>query len=296
VNGGPPASAAIQANCQSLGVPNTYQQFNPQISVTTGGNPELVPEETHSSYTAGFVYSPRWAGGQSWSDNLSFEFTYYTIDLEGAISALDAQVQINRCVATLDPALCGGITRTSGGVINSFANQLLNIGAIKTKGWDLNMRWSLPELSWGRFAVLWQTSHLNEFNEFTPSSSGLQETRRAGTEKGDLGAAYPRWKSTLTLDWSHADWAASASARYTGAVSDINGTNLSATTYVDTQVTWTPSQFMDGNWAITVGANNLFDQDPPPCPTCALNGYDPSAYDVPGVFMYARLVAHFGRQ
>jgi iron complex outermembrane receptor protein len=79
-------------------------------------------------------------------------------------------------------------------------------------------------------------------------------------------------------------------------VRDINGASLSATTYVDTQVTWTPSQFMDGNWTISVGANNLFDQDPPPCQTCALNGYDPSAYDVPGVFMYARLVAHFGRQ
>jgi iron complex outermembrane receptor protein len=112
VNGGPPAPAAIQANCQTLGVPNTYAQFNSQISVTTGGNRALVPETTSNSYTAGFVYSPRWAGGQSWSDNMSFEFTYFNIELEKAISALDAQVQINRCVATLDPALCAGISRT----------------------------------------------------------------------------------------------------------------------------------------------------------------------------------------
>jgi iron complex outermembrane receptor protein len=295
VNGGPPAPAAIQANCQTLGVPNTYAQFNSQISVTTGGNRALVPETTNNSYTAGFVYSPRWAGSQSWSDNLSFEFTYFNIDLEKAISALDAQVQINRCVASLDPALCAGISRTPSGVINGFANQLQNIGAIKTKGWDLNIRWSLPELSWGRFGVLWQTNHLNEYTEVIPATNGFQNVTRVGTEKGDLGAAYPRWKSTLTLDWSRADWGASASARYTGSVRDINGTNLSAATYVDTQVTWTPSQFMDGNWAISVGANNLFDQDPPPCSTCALNGYDPSAYDVPGVFMYARVVAHFGK-
>lgn len=296
VNGGPPASAAVQANCQMLGVPNTYQQFNPQISVTTGGNRALVPETTKNSYTAGFVYSPRWAESSSWSDNLSFEFTYYNIELEKAISALDAQVQIQRCVATLDPALCAGISRTSGGVINSFANQLLNIGAIKTKGWDLNMRWSLPRYSWGRLGILWQTSHLNEYTEVIPSTSGFQDVPRVGTEKGDLGAAYPRWKSTMTVDWSHADWAASASARYTGSVFDTNSAkNMSATTYVDTQITWTPSQFMDGNWAISVGANNLFNQDPPFCLSCALNGYDPSAYDVPGVFMYARVVARFGR-
>ena len=296
INGGPPASAAIQANCLALGVPATYAQINSQISVTTGGNSALVPEETNNSYTAGFVYSPRWAESTSWSNGLSFEFTYYNIDLEKAISALDAQVQINRCAATLDPALCGGISRTSGGTINGFANQLLNIGAIKTKGWDLNLSWSMPEFSWGRFGVLWQTSHLNEYNEFTPSSTGFQETQRAGTEKGDLGAAYPDWKSTLTIDWQHADWAAIASARYMSAVTDINGLSLSATTYVDAQVTWTPSQFMDGNWDVSVGANNLFDQDPPPCQTCALNGYDPSTYDAPGVFLYARVVAHFGKQ
>lgn len=111
LNGGPPKSAAIQANCQTLGVPNTYVQFNPQISVTTGGNRNLVPETTSNSYTGGFVYSPRWAEGSSWSNNLSFEFTYYNIELGNAISALDAQVQINRCAATLDPALCAGIAR-----------------------------------------------------------------------------------------------------------------------------------------------------------------------------------------
>ena len=205
-------------------------------------------------------------------------------------------MQINRCVGTLDPALCAGIHRTSGGVINGFANQLLNIGAIKTTGWDLNIRWSMPEFRWGRFGVLWQTTHLSDFTELTPSSSGFQETKRAGTEKGDLGAAYPDWKSTLTVDWSHADWAASASARYTGSVIDLNTSQgLSATTYVDAQVTWTPSQFMDGSWDFTLGANNLFNKDPPPCFSCALNGYDPSAYDVPGVFMYARVVAHFGK-
>jgi iron complex outermembrane receptor protein len=295
VNGGTPASAAIQANCLALGVPNTYQQFNPQISVTTGGNNALVPESS-DGYTAGFVYSPHWAEGSSWSDSLSIEFTHYKVDLSKAITALDAQVQINRCVASLDPLLCGGISRTAGGVINSFANQLLNIGAINTKGWDLNIHWSLPEMSWGRFAVLWQTSHLNDFTRITPSSAGFQKTELAGTESGDLGAAYPRWKSTLTIDWSHADWAASASARYSGSVTDSNAaTSMSATTYVDAQATWTPSSFMDGNWAVTIGANNLFNQDPPFCFSCALNGYDPSAYDVPGVFMYARVVAHFGK-
>jgi iron complex outermembrane receptor protein len=70
---------------------------------------------------------------------------------------------------------------------------------------------------------------------------------------------------------------------------------MAATTYLDLQVAWTPSQFMDGNWTITVGANNVLDEDPPPCNSCALNGYDPSAYDTPGILLYGRVVARFGR-
>ncbi len=296
VNGGPPASAAVQANCAQLGVPNTYEQFNPQISVTTGGNPNLVPETTTNSYTAGFVYSPRWAEGSAWSDGLSFELTYFNIELEKAIAALDAQVQINGCAETLDPVLCSGIGRTQGGVINSFANQLLNIGGIDTNGWDLNIRWLAPAFRGGRFGVLWQTNKLDEYTEITPTSTGFQKVKLVGTETGDLGAAYPEWKSNLTVDWSLADWAASVSARYIESVFDSNArVDLASKTYVDMQVTWTPSQFMDGSWAITFGANNLFDEDPPPCNSCALNGFDPSAYDTPGILVYARVVAHFGR-
>jgi iron complex outermembrane receptor protein len=37
-----------------------------------------------------------------------------------------------------------------------------------------------------------------------------------------------------------------------------------------------------------IGANNLFNSDPPPCFTCGLNNMDPTTYDVPGTFFYAR--------
>ena len=135
--------AANVANCTALGVPPTFAQFNAQISVITGGNPDLKPE-TSESYTAGIVYSPRWAEGASWSDSLSLELTYYNIKIDNTIQARDAQAQLDGCVATLDAVLCNGITRTSGGVINGFHNTLINIGGTETAGYDLNMRWVMP--------------------------------------------------------------------------------------------------------------------------------------------------------
>jgi len=47
---------------------------------------------------------------------------------------------------------------------------------------------------------------------------------------------------------------------------------------------------------VTVGVNNLLNQDPPFCFSCALNSFDGSTYDAPGVFWYGRVVAHFGKE
>jgi TonB dependent receptor. len=41
--------------------------------------------------------------------------------------------------------------------------------------------------------------------------------------------------------------------------------------------------------ALTVGVNNIFDKDPPACFSCSLNNFDPTTYDIPGRFGYARL-------
>ena len=41
-------------------------------------------------------------------------------------------------------------------------------------------------------------------------------------------------------------------------------------------------------FGFAIGVNNIFGADPPPCFTCGLNNIDPTTYDVPGRFFYAR--------
>jgi iron complex outermembrane receptor protein len=314
VLGGPPKSATIQANCQALGVPNTYAQFNNQISVITGGNPALVPE-TSDGYTAGLVYSPRWATGASWSDALEIELTYYKIEIDDTIQARDAQAKLNGCVEALDPVLCDGITRTPAGVINGFDNVLINIGGTTTSGYDLNLRWALPETGVGRFTFTWQNTYLDEYIDQVQTAAGLVEEAREGTERGSPSIAFPELKSALTADWTLGDFAAAATVRYTDAVTETcpaaaraanNGgvvlcssdpveNEMEATTYVDIQGSWTPAG-LGGGWTFTLGINNLFDEDPPFCYTCELNSFDGSAYDIPGMFWYGRVVARFGNE
>jgi iron complex outermembrane receptor protein len=205
--------------------------------------------------------------------------------------------------------LCGGIGRTPGGVINRFNNTLINIGGTKTKGYDLNVNWALPQTGIGQFGLSWQNTWLDSYLEIFETEGGTTEVERAGTERGSPSVAFPKWKSSLTTDWRLGGWSAAATVRYTDSLDDTcrnavglgictdeanNFNKMDATAYVDLQASWAPAA-LDNNWTFTVGINNLLNQDPPNCFSCELNSFDAATYDVPGMFWYARLVARFGK-
>jgi iron complex outermembrane recepter protein len=287
----PPGAATpeIQANCITLGVPanGSYVQANPQISVVTGGNPDLDPE-TSEGITVGAVYSPAWARDASWANGLTVELNWNQIEVDAPIQPLDAQLQLDRCVATLDPVSCAGITRTGSGVINGFSNQLTNIGRIETESVDLRLSYRTPDFAFGTLSVNWVTNFLLEFTEFVPATGGFTPISREGTERGSPSQAFPEVKSTFIIDWQRDMMFASLTERYIDEVVEQTGGNrLDATWYTDVQLGWRADRF-----TLAAGVTNLFDQDPPGCFSCDLNNYDPTTYDIPGRFGYVRVVYH----
>lgn len=304
--GDPAAPQAVVDNCIALGVPadGSYVQINPQISVITGGNRDLQPE-TSDNYTLGGVYAPSWVDNIGWAERLSFELTYWNYELEDAIQAVDAEVQIEGCVQTLDPVLCGGIQRNAGGFINRFANQLTNIGGLETDGWDFNLVYVSPDTEFGQFGVSWYNSLVSEFVQIIPTATGFQEVSREGTESGDPEQAWPEWKFTLVLDWTLGDWNAAWTVRYIDEVTEdcpdgiiglgvcsneAGGTNeMDTTIYNDWQASWRPSA-LDNTLELQAGISNVFDEDPPACFSCALNGFDAAVYDVPGRFFFLKAI------
>jgi iron complex outermembrane receptor protein len=307
---GVPQPQQIIDNCVSLGVPanGSYTQFNPQISTATGGNDTLTPE-TADSFTVGIVYAPEWATDASWSNGVELEVTYWDHEVENAIQAFEAQIQLDGCVAAGDPNdfLCSGIGRTNSGVINAFDQKLTNIGGIETSGWDINLIWTSPEFGIGQFVASWYNTILDEYTEILPvSATEFGDVAREGTENGDPERAWPELRSTFILDWMRSEWGASWTVRYldevtercSGGAEDLvpspcsdppTFNKLDSVVYNDVQVNWRPGRF-DDNFVLTVGVNNLFDEDPPACYSCALNGFDGNVYDIPGQFYYARLI------
>jgi iron complex outermembrane receptor protein len=304
-----PCSGNVTANCSTLGVPAGFTQNNPQISIITGGNPGLQPE-TSTSSTLGAVYSPNWADNTAWSQKVDFELTYYRIKVENAIQAPAAQTQLNRCVETLDPLYCNGITRAANGSINGFNNTLRNLGRIDTSGYDFGINWLSPETAIGHFGANWQITYTKDYSAVA-TDTGAAEPSAVGREVSDSGI--PRIRSSFIASWGLENWSVGWTLRYLSALKEdcagaagfpicsepdnlgsgrTDGTHvLGATTFNDVRVSWkVPVRF---DMSISGGINNVFAKDPPVCLSCSLNGYDASNYDIPGRFTYIEASIRF---
>lgn len=298
---------AFEDECAALGIPDSYEQINPQISITTGGNPNLQPEES-DSVMFGTVYSPGWAADLDWADRIDFELTWYEHEITNAIQAIDAQFQLDRCVQTQDPAFCSGISRTGSGQINGFANTLTNIGGIETSGLDFNIRYASPQFGWGRISIDWYNSFIMSFDEIQPSGEVVP---LEGIERNDR--AIPEFQTNILTTWMMENLSVGWTMRYIDAVTEscsdfLDGTpnsltalglcsnpntadnslstnELDATLYNDLVVSY---QLGGDDLSLSFGINNFLDEDPPICISCSLNGYDASTYDIPGRFYYLR--------
>ncbi|WP_309611419.1 TonB-dependent receptor domain-containing protein [Sphingomonas sp.] len=280
-------NSTVRANCIANGVPadGSYQEANGgQLGVLTGGNLNLKPE-TSRTLLFGGVYSPAWARG-GFLRQLNLELNYYSIRVANAIAPVDAQLTLSRCAFSGDALSCAAITRTPNGLISRINAQLQNIGSIRTRGIDViaNVRTRTTEA--GAFGLTINGNFLKKYTETFPAQVGFTTTSYLGTTRGFPDQSYPRFKGNGTLDWTLGAFTASFTGRYIGAVREADGKRLKSTVYGDVQL---GHSFMDRRLQLTLGVNNVFNQDPPACFSCTGPNYDPTTYDVPGQFGYVRL-------
>jgi iron complex outermembrane receptor protein len=275
-------SGAVLANCTAMGVPAGYQQLNPQLSVITGGNEALKPE-TSKGWNVGGVLSPSMIPG------FSVEANYFNIKVKGAIQALSANTTLQRCVVNNDATACALITRSASGQITQIRGLLQNIAGINTDGLDLNLSYRTRPAAWGTLNFTLNNSFLFNYDVLEPTATGVGKTSLGGKERGSPDQAFPKHKAIGIVDWNNARFGATLTGRYIKSViEDQNGNRMNSRLYVDAQARFTPSWFADG-LGFAIGVNNLFDKDPPGCISCGLNNMDPTTYDVPGRYYYARV-------
>lgn len=284
-------NATVRANCIANGVPANGSYAEPtggQLGVFSQGSTNLKPE-TAKTITAGGVYSPAWARKGGWASALSLEVNYYNIRLKNAIDSVPAALTLSRCAFSADPVSCAAIKRTSSGTIASINGTLQNLNAIDTDGLDGNFVYRSPQFAGGTVGLNVNAAYLLKYDVAPPAELKAPTLKCAGTERClSTDQAYPRFKANATLDWSAAAYGAAFTGRYITRVTESDGHVMTATFYGDVQAYFSPG-WMEHRARLTIGVNNVFDRKPPACNTCDSANFDPTTYDIPGQFGYARL-------
>jgi iron complex outermembrane receptor protein len=308
-------SATVQQRCANgIGgvapVPPSYTQPNSQINTLESGNPSLKPE-TSISRTVGFVYSPDWATG------LNMNLDYYKIEVDNTIQPISGQAIMNGCYVSGNLSDCTRITRTASGGIQVLNDAVTNVGVTRTDGFDLGASYDFTAGSVGEFRAALDATYIRNYELILPDpNGGSLVTQLAGVERGGTVFPFgvPHWKARTSLQWTQGNWRAEWDMRYIsgltepcsdsfdntplsltnlGVCSNPNTTNnslstnyLGQTIYHDVQVSY---NFDPAKMTFTFGIRNLFNKEPPSSTQQQLNSFDPTLYDVPGRFFYARI-------
>jgi iron complex outermembrane recepter protein len=287
-----------RARC--VGVPaGGYDQGNPQIRTSVGGNPNLRPE-TSKAITFGFVWAPEFI------KDFDVSLDYWKIDIEDTINTFGAQFILDQCIEEGFANFCSLFSRNAAGEIDNLLSAGVNSGANTVSGLDLTMNYKRDIGSWGNLAFNWDTTYTRN-NESDQDGDGDIDADDGGSVIGEYQDRNNNWKyrSNLSVRWSKGDFGASLATRFysdqietcglvpygfgnlcSDAANDEN--RIGSTTYHDIQVTY------KAPWdaKVSVGINNAFDKDPPVAYSTFANSFDPN-YEIPGRFWYMKYEQKF---
>lgn len=106
------------------------------INGFVGGNSALQ-EETSKTITAGFVLTPRFAPG------LTFSVDYFDIKIDDAINTIDRDRIIEQCLVTGEAVFCDNVLRDAvTGKLITVDAQLQNIASLQSRGFDAKLRYT----------------------------------------------------------------------------------------------------------------------------------------------------------
>ncbi len=250
------------------------------VPLTTGGNPDLQPE-TSTQWNAGIVWEP--------VPRLSIGVDYWNIEQKGVITAVDPAV-----IVANESRFPGRVIRgpadsqypTLPGPIVAVDGSLLNLGTTQTSGIDVAIRWASAPTAAGNFSVGLQGTYVRQFDT---QLDGVTTVSLLG-DATQGGSPVPRWRSTLTFDWTRGPWGATLAQVYSsGYVEWLVREDTTRT--VGAAASWDLQGRYAGwpGWQIAAGIRNLLDSEPPFSLTSNFQfGFNPQVSNPLGRTFYLR--------
>jgi outer membrane receptor protein involved in Fe transport len=311
------APSASAAQCALTGVSAAqygHIAANPsrQYNGLEGGNPDLKTEIA-DTVSYGLVFTPRFIPG------LAVSIDHFDIKVSNVIGSAGADLIITQCVQTGDPFYCSKINRAPGSgslwLTNAgyIRDTQFNLGQFRTQGVDISASYRVPLAAmgldrFGRLDVALDGTLLDSLvTQPLPTGGSFDCAGRYGTiclmpapkwkHKARASWQTP-WDVAGTLTWRHIGGVdvdrASSNSFLAGPVDAVDA-KLKAVDYFDLVATWR----VKANYTLRLGANNVFDVEPPLVGSNHLapvfgNGSTYSqVYDTLGRYLFVGLTAQF---
>ncbi len=296
-------SQAQRDFCVQQGVPageiDTFVQTALGFSQFSGGNPDLK-EETSDTMTVGAVLR------LPFLDRFNLAVDYYEIEVEDAISTINAQTTLDVCYQLLDAGSepCQAITRLPGtGQVFQVRASNSNIGSLSVKGVDLtaDYTFALPDavaFSGGAdLSLMLNTGWLFERVSQLVGAAPIDCAGFFGSCTAQGAGGSPDFKAMLAASYSSGPLMLRTQVRHIAGLEPL--ANIAASTpvvagsvtYVDFATTVQVGEKLE----LFGGIDNAFDEQPPLL-TSSWGGdanTDVTMYDVIGRRYFVGLRARF---
>ena len=228
--------------------------LNNNITVAVQGSPDLAPQESEN-FNFGMVFQLE-NGFNASLDYFNYDYQDLIAQSEGAQAIVDNDCQDDGIPN--DPR----IIRDAGGQLRQVNTEFVNIGSVESSGLDLNLAWSL-DAGPGQLFLDAAATYVTEF----AVSDGADSFDGAGSRnfrnnfstmpelRANAGATYSWGNSSITSRFRHvSDYRNDQSNN--GVVDDWNT--------LDIQYNYVIAGLLgDGDTSLSVGVNNVTDEDPP---------------------------------
>lgn len=297
---------AVRALCLAQGVPasviDSFVNLQNDSNATLVGNPDLDPEKA-DTFTAGITVSP--ASGHPLLSGLSLSIDYYNIEVTGAIGVYSALQSVTSCFnidgsnpnLSPDNEFCANIARDPlTGRISQILQPTRNLGAFRTSGIDVALRWGVP-VGPGRLTLDSNLTWLDSFE--VQAAPGGPFRQYAGTVGGTATfqpGSLPEWQALTQLSYAVEGYELGARWRFLDGMESVQRVlNPNATTpgvgaysLFDLFAAFR----VGSDLGFRIGVNNVADRAPP-----VVNGVpgstEASTYDVLGRTFYASTRVNF---
>lgn len=281
-------------------VVNATVVFNGQnlnVLGLTVGNTDLKPEIARNTTFGVVLAEPDFLPG------FSASVDYYDIKLDGMISTLTAQQQVDLCVAG-NQTLCSQMLLNSPIPNTNFVRvQAFNLAKARNKGLDIEMSYRTELDGLGMPGALTLRALGTHAISFVTESGivGTIPVESAGVNLGNpvASSGIPDWKVRLTQDWSTENFSVTLTERWisdgvysneyiecqtncpvsTVARATIDNNQMKGATYLDLGGTYRATE----NITTYFQVDNLLNEDPVAAPGTTVSlGLNPFLYDALG--------------